>query len=160
MLYEIKNKRQNDITIGTKTLKYNDVTIVDDLEPLQKLIDLNYIEVVNSIHTNISNNTIQPIVNHNIVKSPNSIVENFINDKIKMQLSEIFFNFYLHNDISNDDLTLLKWFYKKIGFTHNISQKTLDLIDDVTHQEELIEILLNNIYPELFDQYTLEEKDK
>lgn len=149
MLYEIKNKKHNDITIGTKTLKYNDTMIVKDLEPLKKLIDLNYIEVIYPVDKNIIN-----------ITETRKLSQPFIEDEKKSKLIESFFNFYLNKDISSEDLNLLKWFYKNIGFTNVISQETLILLDGVQNQEELIEILLNNIYPELFDQYTLEEKDK
>lgn len=155
MLYEIKNKKHNDITIGIKTLKYNDVTIVQDLAPLQKLIDLNYIEIVNFIDTDKQNASCQ-----NNIQTLSTPIKDFIDNEKKIKLTEGFFDFYLHKEISKENLDLLKWFYKKIGFTSGISQITLDLIDDINSQEELIEILLNNIYPELFDQYILQEKNK
>lgn len=149
MLYEIKNKKHNDITIGIKTLKYNDTMIVKDLEPLKKLIDLNYIEVIYPADKNIINTT-----------ETQKLSQPFIEDEKKSKLIESFFNFYLNKDISKEDLNLLKWFYKNVGFTSVISQETLILLDGVQNQEELIEVLLNNIYPELLDKYIFKDKDK
>lgn len=84
--------------------------------------------------------------------------ETFIDEGKKYQLMEGFFNFYLDKSVSKENLDLLKWFYKNVGFTSKISDETLNLLDEVKEQEELVEVLLNNIYPELLTQYTNNKK--
>lgn len=151
MPYKIKNvsRTKNNIVIGSRTLKYNDSMNVNEIESLQKLIELNMIEVIYPINIKPSNGTVD------VFKKS----QKFIDNGIKIHLIESFFNYYLSKDISKSDLQLLKWFYKNIGFTSNISKETLDLLDEVQNQEELTEVLLNNIYPELFEQYTINEKN-
>ena len=151
MNYKIKNvsPNKNNIVIGTKTLKYNDTTTVGDLESIQALIDLNYIEVINpSTKTNFSE----------VIEVPIQPSE-FIDNNLKSHLLESFFNYYLVKNVSKEDLDRLKWFYKNIGFTNSISQLTLQLLDSIESAEELTEVLLNNIYPELFDKYEIKRKN-
>jgi len=141
MFYRIRNKKQNEIAIGTRKLKYNETMTVDKLEPLQNLIDLDYIEVIYPNNINITNTILDD--------------KEFIEDnKKKDKLIECFFNYYLDKKISNEDLDLLKWFYKNIGFTSKISNETLNLLDSARNHEELTAVLLNHIYPELLAQHT------
>lgn len=151
MNYRIKNisPNKNNIVIGSKTLKYDDSTTVNDLEPIQTLIDLDYIEVIN---TNTKTHSSE------VIEVP-AIQPEFIDNNLKPYLLESFFNYYLVKEVSKEDLDRLKWFYKNVGFTNSISQSTLELLDSVENAEELTEVLLNNIYPELFDKYEIKRKN-
>lgn len=147
MFYIIKNisPNKNNIVIGKETLKPGNTMRINEIGSLQTLIDIDYIEIIYPKESKPSNG---------ILEASEVKEKNFIEDEVKQKLIESFFNFYLVKDVSKEDLDILKWFYKNIGFTSNISKNSLDLLDTVNNQEELIEILLNVIYPELLDQHT------
>jgi hypothetical protein len=144
---------------------------VENLENLKKVIDMGYIAVVDALDNNQAiyqkfiNKTL-PTPEQTIIKAQEVIIENtipkfipeviqdtFIKDKLKQNIMEGFFSYYLTKDVSDNDLEMLKWFYKNIGFTSQISQEVLDLIDGASNSEELTEVLLNHVYPELLEQY-------
>jgi hypothetical protein len=151
MFYIIKNisPNKNDIAIGKDNLKPGCTMRINEIESLKTLIDVKYIEVIYPKES-------KPL--DVIVKAPEVKEKDFIEDEVKQKLIESFFNFYLVKDVSKENLDILKWFYKNIGFTSNISKNSLDLLDAVNNQEELTEILLNVIYPELLDQYSKNKK--
>lgn len=172
MQYTIKNVSTNNVVIGKISLKPNIEMKVENLEPLKKVIDMGYIAVVDVINNNqkiyqnfvkkntsLSEETVvkaQEVITENINKqkvATETIQDVFVKNKLKKNLIEGFFNYYLTKEISNNDLETLKWFYKNIGFTRNIKQEVLELIDGVSNSEELTEVLLNHIYPELLEQY-------
>lgn len=172
MQYTIKNVSTNNVVIGKISLKPNIEMKVENLEPLKKVIDMGYIAVVDVINNNqkiyqnfvkkntsLSEETVvkaQEVITENITKqkvATETIQDVFVKNKLKKNLIEGFFNYYLTKEISNNDLETLKWFYKNIGFTRNIKQEVLELIDGVSNSEELTEVLLNHIYPELLEQY-------
>lgn len=135
-MFIIKNISNDNIVFGKKTLYPGEEIPVQNLTFFQTLINLKKIEVIKEI--NFENNKTK-------------INNNYINPNIKKNLIDSLFKLYLHQELSNDDLNVLKQFYKKMGFTRNIKPEILSLLDNVKNSEEFIEILLNNVYPELID---------
>ena len=152
-MFLIKNISNNKIILDSKTLYPNDEYKTSDLKSLSKAIDLDYIEI-----TKIKdhNDTIyENYLNKN--KNRLKLVENkFINNDLKDKLVESFFNYHF-NEFNEESIRLIKWFYKQVGFTKDIENEILNLIDDVENYEELTEVLLNNIYPSLLDLYLINE---
>lgn len=62
------------------------------------------------------------------------------------------FNFYTEKNISNDKLCKLKEKYKN-EFKDKLNSETIELIDEAETYEDLIAVLLNNVYFELLDLY-------
>ncbi|MFW6015070.1 MAG: hypothetical protein ACOCRK_01380 [bacterium] len=165
MSYEIKNisNIELDVSINKekeKILIPGHTTYVDNIQPLKKLLNLKYIKVINcndNDNDNDNDNNNDNINNTNIVNKTinnKNNIDLFFQDSIKIKLKELLFNFIFNEEnTSSSDLQLLKWFYKKVSFTRNISDETIKLIDEANNQEELMEILLNHIYPELIDLF-------
>ena len=160
MLYIIKNVSENNIVIGKGVLKPNKEMRTYNLKPFQKMIDSGYVELEivqeNVYQKQLNNNQDTSQIEQNGNKT--DIKNNFIKENLKQNLIESFFNLYLTKDVSDKDLKLLKWFYKNINYTQGIKSHTLNLLDEVENGEELIEILINHIYPELLDLYFINEE--
>jgi hypothetical protein len=162
LLYIVKNISDNNIVIGKGVLKPGKEMRTFNLEPFKKMIDSGFITIeeakedIYQAYLNNNQNTRQ------VQPEPNKVTVNndFVRDNIKQNLVESFFNLYLNKDVSDKELKMLKWFYKNIGFTNKISRETLTLLDEIETGEELIEVLINNIYPELLDLYLDNEREE
>lgn len=74
-------------------------------------------------------------------------------EEIKERLVPALFTLHFNQDLSDEELSDLKWFYKNIGPTSQLDNNLKSLLDDVNHTEDFIEVLLNNLYPELIKRY-------
>lgn len=144
---KLKNISNEKINVNGKTLNPGDSVKVNDITPFKKSICIKHLEVIDD----------EMILNaneYNDIKEQDK--EKFIDSNMKNELIESFFNYHL-NKTTKKDIEILKWFYKKIGFTKDINLEVLNLLDDVNNEEEFTEVLLNNIYPELLDLYLVDK---
>jgi hypothetical protein len=155
MYYLIKNISDSNIVIGKEVLKPDEETKVFNIDNLGKIIKKKYVKI-KEIKENNEKNIPKKIENNkkeNISNKKNIDKGDFITEPLEKELIESFFNFYLNDKEVEGDLELLKWFYKKIGFTKDIDKETLSLLDEANTYEELTVILLNHIYPKLLKIY-------
>ena len=124
----IKNVSFKTITIGKKQLSPNEEIPIQNLNIVQKYINSRDIRVLND------NNTCD---------------FKYSKDEIMNSL----FNFYLKEQMNNKDFEIVIYFFKQMGFSQKISLDKLNLLNDIKDREELIEILLNNIYGTFIDYY-------
>lgn len=150
-MYIIKNISNNNIAIDNKILKPGKEMKVLDLDLLQKIIKLKYI-------------TVSPLSEKAVIKSESNITKEksniVITNKLAKDLMDSLFKLYLKEELFDKDIDLLKLFYKHIFITSKLNNKVLHLIDGIENSEELIEVLLNNIYPEFLKLYLSEDKNK
>ena len=126
-IFIIKNVSFKTIIIGKKQLSPNEEIPIQNLNIVQKYIDSKDIKVLN--------NDI-----YNFKYSKDEIINSL-------------FNFYLKEQMNNKDFEIVIYFFKQMGFSQKISLDKLNLLNDIKDREELIEILLNNIYGTLIDYY-------
>jgi len=150
LVYIIKNVSKDNIVVGKISMRPDSEIQVNDIEPYVKMIKTGYLSV-----KDISNNS-QNNKNLKFIKKQNDITNKFIDNTMKKNVMESFFNFYLSKDVSEKDLEILKWFYTNIGFTKDIKKSTLELLENAEHYEDLAVVLLNNIYPELLELYSID----
>lgn len=72
---------------------------------------------------------------------------------LKERLIPALFALQFNQQITDIQLEDLIWFYKNIGPTSNIDEETKSLLDDINSDEELIEVLLNHLYPKLIEDH-------
>lgn len=154
MFYVIKNISSEDIPIGHGILKSGKSMITFNLQSINEWINNGCVTVQKFNESNNDNHN----VNNIDLTHTNQVESSFIKNYLYENLIESFFKFYFNQDMQSDDLQIIKWFYKNIGFTSKIKHETLKLIDDVQSKEELIEVLLNNVYPELLELYLSNQK--
>lgn len=132
---------KNNIVIGNRTLKFNDEMLVDDItiDGIKGLINAGYIVVEESINE-------PAIVRHSEVKIKSVPIT-------KEELIEIMFKFHTCSELTQNELKKLMWFYKTIHPINNLDKSVKDDMDNINNHEELIEILINQIYPLLIDNY-------
>ena len=68
---------------------------------------------------------------------------------------ECFFKFYINMPMSDNELIQMKTFYKEVLFAEIMDNKILTLINNVSNRDEMVEILLNYIYPKLISSKQL-----
>lgn len=139
----IRNITQKDLVLVGKVVPpYKTINVSDsELLNLHSMINHNMI-VVENFNPTSSNQQ----VNHNKEIKEDIDLEEY--KKQKQDLMDAFFSLYLDKDLSKKQLETLKQFYIQIGPTSNVSLKTKSLLNEVNNGEELIEVLLNHIYPE------------
>lgn len=178
MLYIIKNISSDNIVVGRTVLQPGSETKTHDLEPFKKMVEKGYLKVkdVRDNNEEIYNNYVKTTVSISSIEQPTQeviipeinatklpvmeIKDKFVNDSIRQNIMEGFFNFYISREVSEKDLKFLKWFYKNIGFTNKVKPITLDLLEDVDNYEDLAAVLLNNVYPELLEIYLNSENNE
>ena len=156
MLYIVTNVSNDNIIIGKGILKPQKEMETYNLEPYKKLIETGKVTVREDYSA--SDRIYQNIVNTNKPNESEKI--DFIKENLKQNLMEALFNFYLKNEISEKDLPLLKWFYKEVALTNKVKKETLNLLNFVDNADEFLEVLLNNVYPDLLDLYLTQERKK
>lgn len=147
MLYIIENISNEDITINNGILKPTKETTINNIELFIDLIKDKKLKIKSHV---IDNNL---YIEHDKTIVVPEIPVDFISHNIKQQLMEGFFKLYMNEELNDTELNMLKWFYKDIGLTKDISKSTFDLLENASNKEELIEVLLNNIYSELLDKH-------
>lgn len=140
MEYIIKNISGHDIKWGNSILKSNYELKTNNLKIFDKLIKEGKVEVVNLYN----------IKREEIIETKNiAPTSNIINEKIKLQLTESIFKLHLQEEMNYEEIDILKWFFKKFYKINNA--KCINALDNVTNKEEFIEVLLNVVYPHIFD---------
>ena len=132
-IFIIKNVSFKKITIGKKQLFPNEEIPIQNLNIIQNYINNGDIKVLN-----------------------NNILSDF--KYLKDEIMNSLFNFYLNKNLNDKDFEILIYFFKQMGFSNKISLDKLNLLNNINDREELIEILLNNIYGTLIDFY-INKKD-
>lgn len=74
-------------------------------------------------------------------------------EKLKERLIPAFFALHLNQGLTLQQLEDLKWFFKNVGPTSTLDFTIKSLLDDVESDEELLEVLLNHLYPELIKNH-------
>lgn len=133
----VRNVSPHNIIINEKSIAYDKTTKVteDQLENLQSLIKDGLLRVESKYTSNAEYTNSEEI-----------------KDKFKETKDKIvpaLFSLHLNQDLSSEELSDLKWFFKNIGPTSQINNSLKNLLDDVNSTEEFLEILLNHLYPEL-----------
>ena len=126
-IFIIKNVSFKKIIIGKKQLFPNEEIPIQNLNIVQNYINSGDIKVLNNDTCDFK----------------------YSKDEILNSL----FSFYLNKSLNNKDFEILIYFFKQMGFSNKISLDKLNLLNNINDREELIEILLNNIYGTLIDFY-------
>ena len=119
---------------------------------------------LDKINTDINLKIDQIIKDEKIYSSDlNNIIENKIKEHVQFEKEKIekskidnkdiltsLFHFYIDRNISNQDLDNIKYFLINISEIKNISDSLKNDINNTQSYEELITVLLNNVYPYLF----------
>lgn len=155
----IRNVTQKDLVLVGRVLSpYKTMDIsTSELLNLHSLINHNMIVVENFdplSNQKANAQSTDSTINNQEVKTTNK--EEL--DKVKYimnkeKLMEAFFAFYLEKELSKEQLEILKEFYSNVGPTSSVSLKTKTLMNNVNNNEELIEVLLNHIYPEFLKTF-------
>jgi len=132
-VFVIKNVSFKNIIIGKKQLSPNEEIPIQNLNIVQNYINSGDIKVLND---------------------ENTCDFKYSKDEITSSL----FKFYLNENLSEKDFEILIYFFKQLGFSSKISLDNLNLLNDINNREELIEILLNNIYGALIDYFLNKKK--
>lgn len=80
------------------------------------------------------------------------IQKKVLNPSEKEEITNSLFRFYIDKKIDKQDLINVKKFYSSIGITSLIDDETKQLIEHANSYEELVAVLLNNVYPYFFKQ--------
>ncbi|MNB99265.1 hypothetical protein D3C75_465440 [compost metagenome] len=139
----LKNVSDSNIVIEKQAVIPGDTIEIPSecVQKYQKLIDIGMIKQ-----------------EHNIVKrvdktySLSEEKEKEYNE-LKQRLTPAFFALHINQNLDEQQLEDLKWFYKNVGPTSSVDISIKMLIDDARDTEEFIEIVLNHLYPELIKLY-------
>lgn len=139
-MYKVINKKNTNLIINNKTLRLDEFTYVDEdtLEKLEKLIEDGSIVVEKKKIKRIE-------MERKISKSEEINIQN--------ELIEIFFKFHTSMPLNTEELNKLVWFYKNISPISNLPEHLKIDLDEARDNEELIEVLINHIYPELISNF-------
>jgi hypothetical protein len=135
----VRNTSDHNIIINEKVvLPTKSIAISQDqIEDVQNLIDKGMLR--------LEPQTVNRV--ENFPKFDESKRQEF--DEIKARLMPALFSLHLNQELSDEELRDLKWFYKNIGPTSQLDNNLKSLLDDVVHTEEFLEVLLNHLYSEL-----------
>ncbi|AEO93423.1 gp163 [Bacillus phage G] len=144
----IKNVSNNNIIIFNKILEPGKSTNINRVQ-LDEIEDL-----INSEQLKI-----EPRQNKKVEK-PKMETAAIVNEIDKEQFLEVkerlipaFFSLHLNESLTKEQLKDLIWFFKNVGPTSQLEDEVKSLMNDVASGEELVEVLLNNLYPELINSY-------
>lgn len=151
-MYEIKNMTNYDIIINNKPLFPKQKIWINSVDEYKKIINLGYIKIINCNNNgDYDKGEIEKNINPIKEKKYKQIqVEDELN---KDKLIEIIFKLFVGEELSRSELSQIKLFYREMCFTKNVSEETIKLLNDVECSEELIEVLINNIYSELINKF-------
>lgn len=146
-MFKIKNIKQNsNIIVSGKNLVYGDTMKVDKdtLESINSLIESQYLSVEPI--------TVNRVVEEDSIKTLSINELQQVKEDVKSMI-EIFYKFHTNVPIDNEELRKMIWFYKNVSPISNLSSNIKDDLDLANDQEELIEILINQIYPTLLEDF-------
>ena len=147
MSYLIENISNEDIKINNITLKPGSGFSTNDPSVFNNLIERIKVRVVDDIYmTHIIKNTKSK---EDINKE--SAVKNMFNDKMHDTLMSAIFKLYTGGNINTEELDIIKCFFRT--FYNITSGEHLFKLDNVTNRDEMVEILLNYVYPQAFSQW-------
>lgn len=141
-MYKITNSKENsNLIVNNKTLKYGDSMNIDEetLERIKPLIDNGDIVIEKKKVKRIE------------ISRPTMRTDEMI--EIDNGLIEVFFKFHTNISLSENELKNLVWFYKNVSPVSSLSENIKSDLDEVKDNEELIEVLINHIYPELIKNF-------
>ena len=98
-------------------------------------------------NSQFKSNQFNSIMSNNI--SNNSNIENAIVINKDLIIQSLF-KLFIDRNINNDDLKNIKLFYQSTHILDNINSDIKKQIQNANSYDELITILLNNVYPQLF----------
>ena len=120
-------------------INQNDIVKTNELNNDYSFDNNNYNNLNNEVdNTNNKNNNNEL----NFIKIATSNID-------KKELLQSLFHFYIDRELTEEDLNNVKQFYNEIGLINNISGKDKELFNNANNYEELITVLLNNIYPQI-----------
>lgn len=139
---------------------------IKEKEPsnIDKILSDKLDNIKTQISIDINSKIDQILKNEKIYSSElDNIIENKIKEQTKIEKEQIkkskidnkdiltsLFHFYIDRDISNQDLDNIKYFLINISEIKNIPDSLKNDINNTQSYEELITVLLNNVYPYLF----------
>ena len=115
-------------------------------------------EVVNYINIEELTNNFSSILDKKLETITQSL-QNISHDNIQVKESlpiekdkiiQSLFHLFIDHNISSEDLSNIKNFYKQTHILDNIDNNIKKQIQDASSYEDLITVLLNNVYPSLF----------
>ena len=174
MLYIIKNISNEKIAVGKLVLQPNMEVKSKDIEPFKTMIEQGYLKIINRDNlkeTNTKESISEETVKKEVVKEKDNIKEttiketnikedNFkeIDKSIKIDMVNCLFNFYTEKNLTQEELNKIKKLYKQELTDKNLlnsyNNEIIDLIDCAETYEDLVAVLLNNVYFELLEIYT------
>lgn len=139
MLYKIINTTNTNLVVNNKTIRLNESLKVDSdtLEQIASLIEDGTIKVEK-------------------IKNKKSEIFN----KNDEDLIEVFFKFHTNQKLTQQELNSLVYFHKNIGPISYLPEIIKNDLDEVSSEEELIEILINQIYPALIEEFNFKKLQK
>ena len=136
LVSELAEKPLKDTFEEENLLVYKPTEIPTVKENIKETINLKNDEHKHEpIHTNDESSYIQKKV---------------LNLSEKEEITNSLFRFYIDKEIDKQDLINVKKFYSSIGITSLIDDETKQLIEHADSYEELVAVLLNNVYPYFF----------
>lgn len=184
MLYIIKNISNEKIAVGKLVLQPNMEVKSKNIEPFKTMIEQGYLKIINRDNlkeTNTKESISEETVKKEVVKEKDNIKEttikettiketnikedNFkeIDKSIKIDMVNCLFNFYTEKNLTQEELNKIKKLYKQElidkclidkNLLNSYNNEIFDLIDCAETYEDLVAVLLNNVYFELLEIYT------
>ena len=175
MRYKIKNISRDRINILGRIIQPKQEILTFNIDPYRKMINEGFFTVetddieleirqkpdiinqnnivkTNELNNDYSYNNLNNEVDNTNNKNNNNEL-NFIkiatSNIDKKELLQSLFHFYIDRELTEEDLNNVKQFYNEIGLINNISGKDKELFNNANNYEELITVLLNNIYPQI-----------
>lgn len=184
MLYIIKNISNEKIAVGKIVLQPNMEVKSKDIEPFKIMIEQGYLKIINRDNlketiikeTIIKEDIIEKFIPEEVIIEKDNIKEinikelktkeinikedNFkeVEKSIKIDMANCLFNFYTEKNLTQEELNKIKKLYKQELIDKNLlnsyNSEIIDLIDCAETYEDLVAVLLNNVYFELLEIYT------
>lgn len=140
----VKNLTNNNIVIFNKVIEPGkSISLTNEqLDDIENLIETKQLKV-----------EVQPVkrMETTLYKLDEKNNQQYL--QIKERLIPAFFALHFNQNLTNEQLNDLIWFFKNVGPTSNLNYDTKSLLDDIQSEEELIEVLLNHLYPELIKNH-------
>ena len=164
MRYIVKNISRDRINILGRIIQPKQEILTFNINPYRKMINEGFLTAeAENVELEVRD---KPVIQANEINtqddakelnnsSDNSKELNFINiansSVDKEELLQSLFHFYIDRKLTKEDLDNVKQFYNIIGLTNNLSMKDKELFNKSSNYEELITVLLNNVYPYILD---------
>lgn len=156
MAYIIENISNETIKIGGFNLKPNTNFTTNDVSSFMELynkgkVKINKVNSDNNKTVSIQNSSEKTEVNE---LKRNANIRNLFNDKIHDTLMSSVFKLYTGGDMNTEEIEIMKNYFK--SFYQIKDKEKIYLIDKVSNRNEMVEVLLNHIYPYVFSQWLVD----